>query len=280
MLIGHHVSAAGGSQNAPKNAADLTCEVFQFFTRSPQGGAAPKLTPDTVTAFKQANADFGIPRSYVHTPYFINFASANPGLRKGSIEIVRGELERSSLLGVTAVMTHLGSAKDMPEAKATKLVGEAIKTILKGYTGSTLFLLENAAGAGTVVGDTLEELASFIKAVPAASKKKIGICLDTCHAFASGYDLRTKAAVDAFLKKFDKLVGLSYLKLFHVNDSKMDLGDHRDRHEHIGEGKIGLAGFKALCSHPKLKNVDMILETHHDGKHLADIALLKKLRKA
>ena len=278
MLIGHHVSAAGGSQNAPKNAHDLKCEIFQFFTRSPQGGAAPKLTPDIVAAFKAENAKYGIPRTYVHTPYFINFASAIPRLRKGSIEIVRGELERSSLLGVTAVMTHLGSAKNIPEAKATKMVADAIKEILKGYAGSTLFLLENSAGAGAVVGDTLEELATFIRAVPVAQRKKIGICLDTCHAFASGYDLRTKPAVDAFLKKFDKLIGLSYLKLIHANDSMTDFGAHRDRHEHIGEGKIGIAGFKALCSHPKLKNIDMVLETHHDGKHIKDIALLKKLR--
>ncbi len=278
MLIGHHVSAAGGSQNAPKNAHDLKCEVFQFFTRSPQGGAAPKLTPDIVAAFKAENTKYGIPRTYVHTPYFINFASANPRLRKGSIEIVRGELERSSLLGVTAVMTHLGSAKDMPKAKATKMVADAMKEILKGYTGTTLFLLENSAGAGAVVGDTLEELATFIKAAPAGQRKKLGICLDTCHAFASGYDLRTKPAVEAFLKKFDTLIGLSYLKLIHANDSMMGLGDHRDRHEHIGEGKIGVTGFKALCAHPKLKNIDMILETHHDGKHIADIALLKKLR--
>ena len=278
MLIGHHVSAAGGSQNAPKNAHDLKCEVFQFFTRSPQGGAAPKLTPDIVAAFKAENQKYGIPRTYVHTPYFINFASANPSLRKGSIEIVRGELERASLLGVTAVMTHLGSAKDVPEAKATKMVAAAIKEALKGYTGSALFLLENSAGSGAVIGDTLEELASFIKTVPTASKKQLGICLDTCHAFASGYDLSTKTAVGAFLKKFDKLIGLSYLKLIHANDSMMGLGDHRDRHEHIGEGKIGMTGFKALCSHPRLKDMDMVLETHHDGKHIKDIALLKKLR--
>ncbi len=278
MLIGHHVSAAGGVQNAPQNAYDLKCEVFQFFTRSPQGGPAPKLTPDVVAAFKAGNEKFGIPRTYVHTPYFINFASANPRLRKGSIEIVRGELGRSSLLGVTAVMTHLGSAKDMPEAKATKMVADAIKKILKAYTGSTLFLLENSAGSGAVVGDTLEELATFIKAIPATQRKKLGVCLDTCHAFASGYDLRTKPAVDSFLKKFDKLIGLQYLKLIHANDSMTALGEHKDRHEHIGAGKIGLAGFKALCGHPKLKNIDMILETHHDGKHIKDIALLKKLR--
>ncbi len=278
MLIGHHVSAAGGALNAPKNAHDLKCEVYQFFTRSPQGGAAPKLTPDIVAAFKTGNAKYGIPRTYVHTPYFINFASTNPRLRKGSIEIARGELDRSSLLGVTAVMTHLGSAKDMSDAQATKLVADAIKEILKGYTGSTLFLLENSAGAGAVVGDTLEELAALIEAVPAAQRKKLGICLDTCHAFASGYDLRTKLAVDTFLKKFDKVIGLQYLKLIHANDSMTDFGAHRDRHEHIGEGKIGLAGFKALCRNPKLKNIDMILETHHDGKHIKDIALLKKLR--
>ena len=278
MLIGHHVSAAGGVHNAPKNAHDLKCEVYQFFTRSPQGGAAPKLTPEIVAAFKAENDKYSIPRTYVHTPYFINFASINPRLRKGSIEIVRGELERSSLLGVTAVMTHLGSAKETTPVKATKMVADAIKEILKGYTGTALFLLENSAGSGAVVGDTLEELATFIRAVPAAQRKKVGICLDTCHAFASGYDLRTKSTVDAFLRKFDKLIGLSHLKLIHANDSTTDFGAHRDRHEHIGEGKIGIAGFKAVCRHPKLKNIDMILETHHDGKHIKDIAVLKKLR--
>jgi deoxyribonuclease IV len=278
MLIGHHVSAAGGVQNAPQNAHDLKCEVFQFFTRSPQGGPAPKLTPEVVEAFKAGNRKFSIPRTYVHTPYFINFASAIPRLRRGSIAIVRGELDRSSLLGVTAVMTHLGSAKDMMDKQATKLVADAIREILKGYTGTTLFLLENSAGAGAVVGDTLEELAMLIKAVPVAQRTKLGVCLDTCHAFASGYDLRTKPAVDAFLKKFDKLIGLHFLKLIHANDSKTVLGEHKDRHEHIGEGQIGLVGFKALCSHPKLKNIDLILETPHDGKHVKDITLLKKLR--
>ncbi|MFA6474374.1 MAG: deoxyribonuclease IV [Patescibacteria group bacterium] len=278
MLFGLHVSAAGGAQNAPKNAHDLKCEVFQFFSRSPQGGAAPKLTPEIVTAFKASNQEYDIPRTYIHTPYFINFASANPRLQKGSIEIVRGELDRASLLGVTAIMTHLGSAKDVPEKKALPMVATGLVAVLKGYTGTATFLLENSAGAGKVIGDTLEDLAFLIKKIPAGQRKHIGICIDTCHAFASGYDLRTKQDVDSFLKQFDKHIGLQFLKLFHANDSMAGLGEHKDRHEHIGKGKIGLAGFRALVQHPKLKNVDMLLETHHDGQHIVDLTTLKKLR--
>jgi deoxyribonuclease IV len=284
MLIGLHVSAAGGVQNAPKNAHDLKCEVFQFFTRSPQGGPAPKLTPEIISSFKTANKQFDIPRIYVHTPYFINFASANAALRKASIAIVRQELERSASLGVTAMMTHLGSAKDIPKKQALKFVATAIKTILKGYNGSTIFLLENSAGAGQVIGDTLDELAFLLKSVfgsklsAHSSKLPLGICLDTCHAFASGYDLRTKTVVDAFIKKVDKLIGLSYLKLIHANDSMANLGEKKDRHEHIGKGKIGLKGFQALAQHPKLKNVDMIVETPHDGRHISDLTTLKRFR--
>jgi deoxyribonuclease-4 len=285
MLIGLHVSAAGGVQNAPKNAHDLQCKVFQFFTRSPQGGPAPKLTPEIISSFKSANKQFDIPRTYVHTPYYINFASANTSLRKTSIAIVRQELERSAVLGVTAMMTHLGSAKDMPKKQALKFVATAIQTILKGYKGSTLFLLENSAGAGQVIGDTLDELAFILNSASGSklsarsSMLPLGVCLDTCHAFASGYDLRTKPAVNAFIKKFDKLIGLPYLKLIHANDSMANLGEKKDRHEHIGKGKIGLGGFQALVQHPKLKDIDMILETPHDGQHIADLAILKHFRK-
>ncbi|RJO59205.1 deoxyribonuclease IV [Candidatus Parcubacteria bacterium] len=279
MLFGLHVSAAGGAQNCPQNARDLGCETYQLFSRPPQGGPAPKLTVEIINKFKAGNQKYKIPRTYIHAPYFINFASSNNRIKYGSISIVREELERASVLGVTAMMTHLGSAKELPEKTALKTVSEGLKKVLAGYKGTALFLIENSAGAGQTVGDTLEELAFFTKALR-PYRAKIGICFDTCHAFATGYDLRDTKGLDKLLKEFEKKIGLSFLKLIHANDSQAALGEHRDRHEHLGDGKIGLKGFESLVKNPKLKNVDLIVETPHDRKHLDDLKILKGFRDA
>ena len=283
MKFGSHVSAAGGVDRAPANATAVGCETFQRFTRSPRGGAAPKLTKKIVTAFKSENKKYGFTTCYVHTPYFINFASANSRVRQGSIAVVRDELERSSLLGATALMTHLGSSKDFTVQKAQALVVEGLLKLLNGYTGTTKFLIEIAAGQGLILGATFEEVALYITAVEEKNKKlknKIGVCFDTCHAFASGYDLKTPQAVKKTLAQFDQTIGLDRLGLIHANDSKFDLGAKRDRHEHIGQGKIGVAGFRALVAQPKLKNVDFILETpKEDDADQKNLALLKSFRK-
>ena len=275
MLFGSHVSIAGGAFNAPINAAAEGCEVFQMFTRSPRGGAAPKLTPDVVKQFKAACAEHGFKQYYVHAPYYVNLASSQAATYNASIKIIREELERGSLLGVEALMIHIGSAKDLDRPQALDKAIAGLKKILAGYTGSTQLLLELSAGSGNVIGNTFEELAFILKQL----KSSVGICLDTCHAFASGYDLRTKTGVETTLKDFDKTIGLSRLKLLHLNDSKKELGSHVDRHEHIGQGEIGLAGFKALISHPKLKKINGILETHKDGNWPAkNLKILKDLR--
>lgn len=276
MHIGLHVSAAGGADKTIERAKELKCETFQFFSRSPQGGPAPKLTKEIVTHFKTElkNARFADP--IIHTPYFINLCSTNERIKKGSIEIIRGELERASVLGVPYVVTHLGASKDLKPKKALQEVGKNVKRILSGYKGSAALLLENAAGSGTVIGSTFEELAALITVVP--NKSKIGVCLDTCHLFASGYDIRNVQQVAATLKKFDNIVGIKYLKYIHANDSKTELGGKKDRHEHIGEGKIGTQGFRALLGSPVLKNIPIVLETNHDGKHITDLKKLKSYR--
>lgn len=283
MLFGLHVSAAGGVQNCPKNAHDLGCETYQFFSRPPQGGPAPKLTASIIKQFKSQNKKNNFNKIYIHAPYFINFASDNNRIKYGSISVVREELERASLLGVTAVMTHLGSAKEQPEKTALKTTLAGLKQVLIGYKSKSLFLIENSAGAGKTMGDTLEELAYLIKKLTASPELKtqsssFGICLDTCHALATGYDLRNKTVVNEFLKKFDEKIGLKYLKLIHANDSQAKIGEHKDRHEHLGHGEIGLKGFEELVKNPKLKNVDVIIETPHDGKHIQDLKLLKRFR--
>jgi deoxyribonuclease-4 len=272
MYIGAHVSIAGGIQNAPERAADLGAEVMQIFTRSPQGGKAPELTPEVVKNFKLQATTYKLQTTYIHTPYYINFASANNRIRYGSVSVVRSELERSSLIGAKYVMTHLGTAKDLGEKEAVKKTIEMLKKSLDGYAGITKLLFENSAGAGAIIGDNMAELAHIMKEV--ASPSVAGICLDTQHSFASGYDWRD---FEKTISRIDKELGIDNIKLIHANDSQAEFGSNRDRHEHIGEGYIGLEPFKNIVTFAKKNNIDMILETEHD-KVKGDIKLLKRFR--
>ncbi|MEK7637630.1 MAG: deoxyribonuclease IV [Patescibacteria group bacterium] len=280
MKIGCHVSIAGGAFNAPINAADLGCEVFQMFTRSPQGGPAPMLSAEILKKFSAAVKNNHQSSWVVHTPYYINFASTNPRIKHSSITVVREELERASKLGATFLMTHLGSGKDVSHETAQRMVVEGLTAMLDGYTGSTVFCIEIAAGAGDILGSSFEEIGEYISAVEKKDKQlpgTIGVCFDTCHAFASGYDLRDAMTVKKTMDEFDKYIGFDRLKIVHANDSKFGLGEKKDRHEHIGQGQIGLAGFAAMAKHPALKVVNWYLETEPGGVK-QDLATLKKLR--
>lgn len=275
MYFGAHVSSAGGLQNAPVNAGELGCEVFQFFSRSPQGGPAPKLTPEMVEAFKANCAEHNIKEWVIHAPYYINFANVEARIRNNSIRIIREELERGTVLGAKYVMFHPGSAKDVGEEQGQQYVIDGIKEIYEKYEGTTELLIEISAGAGAIIGDTFEEVAALLKGV---NNPKLGVCFDTAHAFASGYDLRTPETVDETFKKFDELIGLKRLKTSHCNDSKVELGARKDRHEHLGKGFIGLDGFKAMVNHPKLAHLNFYLETEPDQLRVEDLALLKQFR--
>ena len=279
MKIGCHVSIAGGIVNAPQRAADLGCEVFQIFTRSPQGGSAPKIDAEVVKKFKDEMKKWNQADCYIHAPYYINFASANKAIRKASIRIVREELERGSLIGAKYLMTHLGSSKDVSRDKALHSTKYAIAQIVEGYKGNTQFLLEISAGAGNVMGDTFEELHQILEHVQSRDfmiYHKVGVCLDSAHMFASGYDIKTKYGFASTLAKIKKTIGFDKIKLIHANDSKVGLGERKDRHDHIGDGKIGVEGFKNLIK--AFPGVDFILETQHD-KVAQDIKKLKQLRR-
>jgi deoxyribonuclease IV len=276
--IGCHVSMAGGLPNAPANAAALDCEVFQIFSRSPHGGPVKTITKQIAEEFKAAMTEHGFTTFVIHCPYFINFGSSNPRIYHGSVNVVRQELDRGSQLGAKFVMFHPGSFKDLGEKKGMKQAQDGLKKVLAGYKGTTELLIEISAGSGSVMGDTFEEIAELMG--PLKKLKGFGgICFDTQHAFGSGYDLRTSAAVKKTFLKFDKIIGLKWLRMSHANDSKVDLGSHRDRHEHIGEGQIGQPGFWAILQFLKQKKlaIPLILETEHD-KVQADIKILKALR--
>ncbi len=275
--IGCHVSIAGGVWNAPERAAALGCETFQIFTRSPQGGPAPELNGEVVEKFKNEMEKYNLTDFVVHCPYYINFGSGKPQTFHSSISIVRGELERTSLLGGKYVMFHTGSGKDLGKDKALKQAQEGLKKVLDGYKGQAKLLIEIAAGAGEVLGDTFEEVSKLMQ--PLVKHRGFGgVCFDTQHAFASGYDI-TKGD---WVKEFNKTIGLEWLKMSHINDSKVELGSRKDRHEHIGEGLIGKKGFgiflQSLQSNIKSGEAfPLILETEHD-KVEADIKILKSLR--
>src|SRR3989339_44908 len=182
MKFGAHVSIAGGIDQAPARAHQLGCECFQIFSRSPRGGQASKLTQEIVKKFKSECQKYNFKEYYIHTPYFINLGSSNNRIYYGSISAVREELERGSLLSAQYVMTHLGSAKDLGLSKTLRQTIEGIGKILDGYRGKARLLLEIAAGAGKIIGDSFEDVAYILKNVP----KNIGVCFDTAHAFASG----------------------------------------------------------------------------------------------
>lgn len=281
--IGLHVSAAGGVQNAPDNAKAMGAECFQFFSRSPRGGGAAPISDEQATLFRKKSEEYGF-ESYIHTPYYINFASKNNKIYHGSINAVREELIRGTKLGVKYVVTHMGSAKDHITDKDSsgvppEAIAQAIEGLKKIYETdeelTTQLLLEISAGAGAVLGDSFEELAQLIEGL---NRKDVHICLDTCHMFASGYDLQTQDAVKETMKQFRSVLGADSLKLVHMNDSKKELGSHRDLHEHIGMGAIGEDGLQAVLAHSDFQHVNFILETKHDEYIQQDLEFLKNNR--
>lgn len=251
-----------------------------MFSRPPQGGKPAPITTEVAEQFIQAMKEYKQAAAYIHAPYFINLASGQARIRHSSIHIIRDELERGSLLGCRAVMFHPGSAKDVGEEKGVQMVINGLNKVMDGYAGSCQLLIEISAGAGMVMGDTFDEVAAFLEGTKRGAD--IGVCFDTQHAFASGYDLRTAETLQETFKQFDKLIGLKRLVMSHCNDSQVALGGHKDRHEHLGDGLIGLPGFRALVEHKKLQHLDLILETpwEPDDGVKKDLQILKGFRDA
>lgn len=280
MKIGTHVSIAKGLWNAPINAAKVNAEVFQIFSRSPHGGPVVPITKDVQKKFQAEMDKNKFNTFYIHAPYFINFSSVKGNIYYGSISVIREELERGTLLGCKALMTHLGSFGELTDEEGIERQVKAITKVMEGYKGSTQLLLEISAGAGRVVGDTFEELAAILDD-KRLKNFNVGVCLDSCHLFASGYDVRDKKTVDATMKQFNKVLGNDRVVVMHANDSKGEFGKHLDRHENLGDGQIGLDGFRAMAEHKILGKLDWILETPKDNPadDPKNIAILKKIRK-
>lgn len=261
--IGAHVSIAGGVENAPLNAHNLDCECFQLFTRSPRGGQRKEINREKFFENCQ-NYGFEIGKDYVvHSPYYINLASADDKIYQNSIRILRDELEVSSQIQCPYVITHLGSSKDLDRIKSRERVLAGLIAIHENYQGSAMLILEIAAGSGNIMGCNLDEFSYYFTELE-KQKIAVGFCFDTCHAFSAGYDLRTVEKVRAVFQEIDQKIGLDKLKCLHFNDSKNEFNSKKDRHEHIGKGSIGEAGLQAVVQEAENLGINIYLETEHD----------------
>ncbi|MDO8558524.1 MAG: deoxyribonuclease IV [bacterium] len=277
MKIGVHISGAGGLEHIPERARKLGCETFQFFSRSPRGGKSV-LSVGTARMFKESAKEFSFTHFYIHAPYFINLASQEARIWEGSVEVLRDELDRAESLGARGVITHIGSAKGMTHEEALERVIMGVRRIVQ-HAPSTLFL-EISAGSGDIIGSTLEELKEIYDGAKGNEDASLRVMLDTAHAFASGYDIRTAKGLGALLDAYDRFFDLEHLEVVHVNDSKVDLGEKKDRHEEIGKGKLGIKAFRAFVNEKRLAHINAVLETPKDSDEddLRNLAILRSLR--
>ncbi|MBU0756212.1 MAG: deoxyribonuclease IV [Planctomycetes bacterium] len=259
-LIGAHVSIAGGISKAPDRGAAHGCTAIQVFTKSPNQWRAAPLENEEYAAFKERWKATGMRAVVAHDAYLINLASPDAALWKRSLKAFIEEMNRCALLGIPALVMHPGSHGGQGEPVGLRRVAQALGRCLEIPAADHVrILLETTAGQGNCLGATFEHLAEIISLTK--DDPRLGICFDTCHVFAAGYDIRTPAAFEKVIRNFDEIIGLDRLSLFHLNDSKGELGSHLDRHQHIGEGRIGPELFRTLVRDRKFKKVPKIIET-------------------
>jgi deoxyribonuclease-4 len=265
--LGAHQSIAGGLTRAVDRAVETGCECLQIFTRNINQWRTTPIDPAAAAAFRGAVAEAGLACVVAHDSYLINPAAADPTLRRRSIAGLVEELTRADLLGIRWVVAHPGAAGEQPMERAVARAAQGIAKALEQTADLEAgILLETTAGQGSCLGATFVELAALLEVIDAAGfAERIGVCLDTCHVFAAGYPLAPAAALDDTLGEFDRLIGLDRLRLIHANDSKKDRGSRVDRHEAIGEGKIGPKAFRLLMRHPRLVGIPVVLETPKEG---------------
>jgi deoxyribonuclease-4 len=276
MLVGAHLSIAGGLSQALRGAAEFGCESLQIFTKSQLQWKSKPLEPDEVCAWLDAWEEYDWPPCLVHDSYLINLASPDEALRRRSVHAFVDEIERAALLGIPWVNTHPGSHKGAGEAKGLLRCAESLRECLDRTEGSGLgILLETTAGQGNDLGSRFENLVYLLESVN--SPERTGVCYDTCHSFAAGYDLRTPESYEAVWKRFDELIGLRFLHAFHLNDSLFPLGSRRDRHAEIGKGKLGLNSFRLLMKDARFEGHPGITELR-DDETVRSLRRLKKMR--
>jgi len=272
MLLGSHLSTSGGLHKALEDARDYGFRATALFVRSPRQWSAPPLAPEAIAEFKRVRKKSGVEVVVAHASYLINLAG-EPPQRKNGLAAVREDLVRCASLGIEHLVLHPGSCPDL-EVGLDRIVDGLDEAMEAVSTRRVKLLLEVTAGQGNCIGHRFEHLAELLSRV--RRKSRYGICLDTAHMFAAGYDLRKPKAWQDTMEAFETIVGFKNLKAMHVNDSKKPLGSRVDRHENIGEGEIGLPGFRNLVNDPRFENIPLILETpkgirDSDGRDLDEV---------
>ena len=277
MLIGAHVSPSGGLYKAVGRGAELGAESIQIFNQSPRMWRPTAYGEEDFEAFREALAAGPVKAVLIHAVYLLNCASEDPEIREKSLTSLVHSLRIGDAIGAAGVVLHPGSAKGGHPGEAIERAGELIAAALAGSDRCGLHL-EDTAGAGGTLGRSFEELAALIEA--AGAHPRLGLCLDSCHLFASGYDIRTVDELDKTLAECDRIVGLDRLHSLHLNDSVTPLGSNRDRHAVPGKGELGEDGLAVFVSEPRFESLPVVLETgREDGRvTAADVALVRELR--
>ena len=273
--IGAHVSTAGGVDNAMLNARDIGANAAALFTRNPRSWSSAPLQERNIAKFKELMSEVGIQPEHIipHDSYLINVGSPKPEIREKSIKALRDEVKRADLLGVCGVNFHPGAHLNMiPLEESIALIAQAMNEIIVDSDQAVL-IIENTAGQGSTIGRTFAEIAHIISLVD--DKSRVGVCLDTCHLYSSGYDIKTPGGWEKTLDEFAQTVGLKFLKGMHINDSKGALGSHIDRHNSLGAGEIGWDCFRAIIQDERIKDIPLILETIDPEKWPEEIRTLR-----
>jgi len=278
FTVGAHLSIAGAIYESINRAVSLECDCLQIFSRNPRSWRAKALDEEDATEFRRRRQTAGLNPVVVHVPYLINLCSSEPGLYERSVSEFTADLGRAARIGADYFVSHVGSHKGAGQAAGLNQIASALHTILSDDPRTVLVLLENTSGSANSLGHRFEQLGDIIAA--ADRPGRLGLCLDTAHAFQAGYDVSSPDGLDRTLDELDRRVGLERLKIIHANDSKTRLGSHHDRHEHIGRGYIGLEGFRTIVNHPLLRSLPFILETPIDasGGTARDLRVLRSLR--
>lgn len=279
-LLGAHCSAAGGVENAPLIAARLGCSAFQLFTGPNRQWRAKRLTKSSIDSFKRNVSDAGIQSVVAHAVYLINLAAPDADVWRRSKQAMVGEVRRAHELSIPWVIVHPGSHKGRGMAWGIKRIAEAINHTFEKTEGMGAGIaLEVTAGQGDSIGHRFEELAAVIDLIE--DNGRVRVCFDTCHAFAAGYELRTEEGYELTWREFDRELGIRNLIAIHLNDCKSEIASRIDRHTHIGEGKIGLKGFKLIMNDPRFKRIPMIIETPKAEDYIAsddkNLSLLRRM---
>jgi deoxyribonuclease IV len=278
MLIGAHVSPAGGLRKAVERGSERGCEAIQIFNQSPRMWKPTAYRDEDVASFREAMADSPIDVVLIHAVYLLNCASDDEDIRAKSLASLTHSLRAGHAIGAGAVILHAGSAKQGHVGEAIVRAGATIAEALADSEGCELHL-ENTAGTGGTLGRSFEELAHLIDA--AGADRRLGVCLDSCHLLASGYDIRTPERMTSVLRESSRRLGRGVVRSLHLNDSQTPLGSNRDRHANVGDGELGRTGCGAFVSAPSLQGLPCILETpgeNREGPTRKEVALAKRLR--